>query len=89
MTLRSSNRRQSPPATAVPPERRNGHAQALSPGASAHSGRLQKWHAKPSTADYTSSDQPLARRSSPETAAAPYAGRCHLGESNHFLLLLL
>jgi hypothetical protein len=74
-----SHRRKSPPATAVPPERRNGHAQLLSPGASAPSGRLQRGHAKPPTAEDRPSDQP----------AAPYAGRRHLGQSNHFLLLLL
>ena len=99
MTPRPSHRRPCPPATAVPPERRNGHAQALSPGASARSERLQRDHAKLPTADSSRSDQPLARRSSPETAlgasklggdgTAPYAGRRHLGESNHFLLLLL
>jgi hypothetical protein len=79
MSPRPSNRSQCPPATAVPPERRNGHAQALSPGAYARSGRLQRGHAKPPTAHYSRSDQPTA----------PYAGRRYLGESNHLLLLLL
>ena len=79
MTPRPSHRRQCPPATAVPPESRNGHAQALSPRASIRSGRLQSGHAKLPTADSSRSDPPTA----------PYAGRHHLGESNHFLLLLL
>ena len=79
MTPRPSHRRKSPPTTAVPPERRNGHAQALSPGASARSGRLQREHAQPPTAGYSPSDQPTT----------PYAGRRHLGESNHLLLLPL
>ena len=68
-----------PPATAVPPERRNGHAQALSSGAYARSERLQSGHARPPTAHYSRPDQP----------SAPDAGRRHLGESNHLLLLLL
>ena len=79
MSPRPRNRKPCPPATAVPPERRNGHAPALSPGASACSGRLQRGHARPPTADDSRSDQ----------SAAPYAGRRHLGESNHLLLLLL
>jgi hypothetical protein len=76
---RPSNRNRCPPATAVPLERRNGHAQALSPGAYARSGRLQSGHAMPPTADYSRSDQ----------ITAPYAARRHLGESNLHLLLLL
>jgi hypothetical protein len=79
MNPRPSHRRQCPPATTVPLERRNGHAQALSPGASARSGRLQREHARPPAADESPSDQP----------AAPYAGRRHLGKSNHLLLLPL
>jgi hypothetical protein len=79
MSPRPSNRSQSPPPTAVPPQSRNGHAQALSPGASASSGRLQKGHARTPTADYNPSDQPTA----------PYAERRHLGKSNLLLLLLL
>jgi hypothetical protein len=79
MTPWPSNRRQGPPATAVPPQSRDGHAQALSPGASARSGRLQREHARPPTADSSRSVQPTA----------PYAERHHLGESNHLLLLLL
>ena len=79
MSPRPRNRRLCPPATTVPPERRNGHARALSPGASVRSGRLRKEHAKPPRADCRHSDQPTA----------PDAGRRHLGESNHFLLLLL
>jgi hypothetical protein len=51
----------------------------LSPGASARSERLQRGHVRPPRADYSRSDQPTA----------PYAGRRHLGESNHLLLLLL
>ena len=74
-----SNRRKSSPATAVPPQRRNGHAQALSPGASARSGRLPRGHAEPPTPDDSRPDQP----------SVPYAGQRHLGESNHFLLLFL
>jgi hypothetical protein len=79
MSPRPSNRSPCPPTTAVPPERRNGHAQALSSGAYARSGRLQEEHAKPPTADCCLPDQPTA----------PYAGRRYLGESNHLLLLLL
>jgi len=74
-----SNRSPCPPATVVPPERRNGHAQALSSGAYARSGRPQEGHAKPPTADYCRPDQPTA----------PYAGRRYLGESKHLLLLFL
>jgi hypothetical protein len=79
MSHRPSSRSQCPPATAVPPEPRNGHAQALSPGAYARSGRLQSGRTGSPTADYSPSDQP----------SAPYAGQRHLGESNHLLLLLL
>ena len=79
MSPRPSNRSQYPAVTAVPPECRNGQAQALSPGAYARSGRLHRGHAKPPTADYSRPDQP----------SAPYAGRRHLGESNRLLLLLL
>jgi hypothetical protein len=79
MNPRPSNRKPGPPATAVPPQRRNAHAQALSPGASARSGRLPRGHAKPPTADHSRSDQ----------SRAPDAGRRHLGESSHLLLLLL
>jgi hypothetical protein len=74
-----SNRSPCPPATAVPPEPRNGHAQALSPGAIARSGRLPREHAQPPTAHSSRSDLPTA----------PYAGRRHLVESNRLLLLLL
>ena len=45
------NRSRCPPATTVPPEPRNGHAQALSPGAYARSNRLQRGHARPPTPD--------------------------------------
>jgi hypothetical protein len=79
MTPRPTNRRPCPPATAVLPQSRNGYAQALSPGPSARSRRLQKRLAKPSTADCSRSDQP----------AAPHAGQRHLGNSHHLLLLLL
>ena len=79
MSSRPSHRRPCPPATTVPPERRNGHAQVLSPGAYARSGRLHRGHARPPTADYSRPDQP----------SVPYAGQRHLGESNHLLLLLL
>ena len=79
MSPRPCNRSQCPPATAVPPQSPNGHAPALSPGASARSGRLQRGHVKSPMADYSRSDQPTA----------PYAGRRHLGESNHLLLLPL
>jgi hypothetical protein len=79
MSSPPSNRSPCPPVTAVPPERRNSHAQALSSGAYARSERLQSGHAKPPSADYSPSDQP----------SAPDAGRRHLGESNHLLLLFL
>jgi hypothetical protein len=79
MSPRPSNPSPCPPATAVPPERRNGHGQALSSGAYARSGRLQKGHARPPTADYSLPDPPTA----------PYAGRRYLGESKHLLLLFL
>ena len=74
-----SHRKPCPPATAVPPESRNGHARALSPGAYARSGRLHRGHAEPPTPDDSRPDQP----------SVPYAGQRHLGESNHFLLLFL
>jgi hypothetical protein len=79
MSHRPSNRSRCPPATAVPPERRNGHTQALPPGAYARSGRLQRGHARPPSAGYCHSDPPTA----------PYAGWRHRGESNHLLLLPL
>jgi hypothetical protein len=79
MSHRPSNPSPCPPATALPPERRNGHARALSPGAHARSGRLQRGRARPPTAHY--------RRSDPPTA--PYAGRRYLGQSKHLLLLFL
>jgi hypothetical protein len=74
-----SHHRKSPPATAVLPERRNGHARALSPRASAGSRHPQEWHARPPTVGY----RPATQRTT------PHAGLCYLGESNHLLLLLL
>jgi hypothetical protein len=79
MSPRPSNPRPCPPATAVPPESRNGHARALSPCASARSRCLQRWHARPPTVDYSPSEQP----------ATSYPWRRHLRESNNLLLLFL
>ena len=79
MSPRPSNHRPCPPATAVLPERRNGHAQALSPGTSARSRRLQRGHARLPTADDSRSDLPIA----------PYAERRQRRKSNLLLLLLL
>src|ERR1019366_435536 len=79
MSPRPSNSKSGPPATAVPPHSPNGHAQALSPGALARSGRLQRAHVSRPTAGSSHSDRPTT----------PYAGRHHLGKSNHLLLLLL
>jgi hypothetical protein len=74
-----SQHRKSPPATAVPPQSRNGHAQTLSPGAGTHSRHLQRGRARPPAADHSRSDR----------STTPYAGRCHLGKSNLRLLLFL
>jgi hypothetical protein len=79
MSPRPCHRSQCPPATAVPPHSPNGHAQALSPRAGAGSRRLPRGHTRPPTADSSRSDLPTA----------PNTERRHLGESNHFLLLLL
>jgi hypothetical protein len=79
MSSRPSHRRPCPPAIPVPPQRRNGHAQVLSPRAWADSRRPQRWHARPPTVGY----RPTTRRT------PPHAGRGHLEESKQLLLLLL
>ena len=65
MNPRPSHRRQSPPATAVPPQRRNGHAQTLSPRPSARSGPPSERARQPAP----------GRRQPPRPALHSYAGR--------------
>jgi hypothetical protein len=79
MTPQPSNRRPCPPATAVLPESRNGHAQALSPRLCARSQRPQPGQPSPPGAGYSPS----------EPRPTAYAGQRLLGKSGDLLLLLL